>query len=212
MPKVTVVDYDSGNVFGVSRALAHVGGDVELTGDPDAVADAERLILPGVGAFHAAWTLLDERGLIEPIRAFVSTGRPFLGICVGMQLLMDESKEFGRHPGFGFIGGSVERIDDTGGDGTPHRVPRVGWYALQPGPQQRVDSILAPLNGDDAFYFVHSYAACTADEADVACSSDYNGRKITAAVERDNVMGLQFHPERSGGSGLRLLSGFLGAS
>ncbi|MGJ3259914.1 MAG: imidazole glycerol phosphate synthase subunit HisH [Rhodospirillales bacterium] len=209
LPEVTVVDYDSGNVFGVSRALAHLGGNVNLTGDPDAIANAERLILPGVGAFHAAWTLLDDRGLIEPIRAFVATGRPFLGICVGMQLLLEEGTEFGRHPGFGFVGGAVERIDDTGADGAPHRVPRVGWYALRPGPKLRAGSVMARMDDDDAVYFVHSFAARPTDEADVATWSDYNGRTITAAVERDNVLGVQFHPERSGASGLKLLSGFL---
>lgn len=212
MPDVTVVDYDSGNVFGVSRALAHIGGNVDLTGDAARIAAAERLILPGVGAFHAAWALLEERGLIEPIRAFVASGRPFLGICVGMQLLLDEGAEFGRNPGFGFIAGAVERIDDTGIDGVPHRVPRVGWYALHPGPAPRTDSALAALDDEDAFYFVHSYAAQTTNDADVAAYSEYNGRKITAAVERDNVLGVQFHPERSGASGLKILRHFLDKS
>lgn len=208
---ITIVDYDSGNVYGVSRALEHLGYNVELTGDPDRIANAARLILPGVGAFDAAWNLLQERNLVKPIQDFVASGRPFLGICVGMQLMLEEGTEFGNHQGFGFIAGRVERINDAGADGTPHPVPCVGWYALHSATDIR-DSLMQNFDDYDTVYFVHSYAARPTNDNDVLAYSEYNGNRIVAAVRRGNVYGVQFHPERSGASGMKVLNNFMSAT
>jgi len=210
-PSVTIVDYDSGNVYGVSRALEHLGFDVLLTGNPKQIEQAERLILPGVGAFDAAWNLLQERNLIDPIRAFVASDRPFLGICVGMQLMLDEGTEFGNHQGFGFISGTVERISDVGADGAPHPVPCIGWYALHQATNTN-DPVFAHITEDDAVYFVHSFAANPEHGDDVLAHSEYNGNRIVAAVRRGNAYGVQFHPERSGASGMKILRNFMQAA
>lgn len=206
---VTVVDYGSGNVLSVSRALAQAGGRVELTGDPERIAGAERLFLPGVGAYAAARQLLEEHGLIEPILRFAESGRPFLGICVGMQLMMDESEEFGRHSGFGLIAGRVAAIPATGTDGRPHPVPHIGWSPLRPGERSWRRGLLDGLEADDAVYFVHSFAAQPTRPSDLLATCDYDGRTITAAVARENMVGFQFHPEKSGAVGLRILKRFV---
>lgn len=206
---VTVVDYGSGNVLSVSRALEKAGGRVELTGDAARIASAERLFLPGVGAYAAARQLLEEHGLIEPILRFAESGRPFLGICVGMQLMMDESEEFGRHPGFGLIAGRVAAIPATGADGRPHPVPHIGWSPLRQGERGWQGGLLDGLEADDAVYFVHSFAVQPARPSDLLAICDYDGRQITAAVARDNLVGFQFHPEKSGAVGLRILERFV---
>jgi len=206
---VTVVDYGSGNVLSVSRALEQAGSRVELTGDPARIAGAEQLFLPGVGAYAAARRLLEERRLIEPILRFTETGRPFLGICVGMQLMMDESEEFGRHPGFGLIAGTVSPIPTTGADGRPHPVPHIGWSPLKPGGGGWRGGLLDGIEADDAVYFVHSFAARPARPENVLATCDYDGREIVAAIARDNMVGFQFHPEKSGAVGLGILGRFV---
>jgi glutamine amidotransferase len=206
---VTVVDYGSGNVFSVSRALEESGGRVTLSADPDAVVGAERLVLPGVGAFSAAMQALNDTGLADAVRRFVATGRPFLGICVGMQAMMDYSEEFGRHCGFGFIKGGVVAVPTTGADGTPHPVPHIGWNALAPGPGGWDGTPFAAVAPRTAVYFVHSFAAQPERPENVLATCDYDGRAITAAIVNDNVVGCQFHPEKSGPAGLAILAQFL---
>jgi len=206
---VTVVDYGSGNLFSVTRALEESGGRVTLSGDLATVAAAERLVLPGVGAFSAAMWALAERGLTDAIRRFVETERPFLGICVGMQAMMDYSEEFGRHDGFGFVRGGVVAVPATGADGRPHPVPHIGWNALKPGANGWDGSCLAALEPGTAVYFVHSFAACPERSENVLATCDYDGRTLTAAVVKDNMTGCQFHPEKSGPLGLKILGRFL---
>ena len=213
MPKeIVVVDYDIGNVFSVCNAIAAVGASPILTGDRKKIAAAERLILPGVGAFGRAMEELGCRGLEAPIREFIATGRPFLGVCVGMQMLMDESTEFGINRGLGLIGGRVERIPAIDPKGRPHPVPHISWGALNVvnGNQNWAGTPLGALeSGRSSFYFVHSYMCVPADPAALLATVDYNGQALTAAIRKDNVVGVQFHPERSGIAGHKLLKAFV---
>ncbi len=211
--KVTIVDYGVGNLLSVRRALEHCGAAVVLTDDPHVIAASDRLVLPGVGAYGDCMAELMRRELVEPVLGYVRTGRPMLGICVGMQILLDESEEFGRHEGLGLIPGKVQAIPGTAADGTPHKIPHIGWTPLRP-PGGRNDdawsgSIFRDVEPGAAAYFVHSYTAAPADDSHRLADCDYNGRRISAAIRRDNVVGTQFHPEKSGALGLRLLASFL---
>ncbi len=209
MSPVVVIDYGSGNVFSVATTLKKAGADVMLSDNAELIASAERLVLPGVGAFEAAWNLLEGKGLVDPIRAFLITGRPFLGICVGMQMLMDQSFEFGCHPGFSVVEGAVRKIDDTDIDGRSHPVPRIGWYPHIPHVKPWSGTVLDGLNEKDAVYFVHSFAAEPKEPSSVLANSEYNGRTVNAAVISDNVTGVQFHPEKSGPVGLKIMENFI---
>jgi glutamine amidotransferase len=208
---VVIVDYNIGNVFSVCHALRQTGVEPNLTGDRRQIENADRVILPGVGAFASARDELENRGLIEPILKFVDSGRPFLGICVGMQLLMDSSTEFGMTRGLGLIPGKVDRIPETDAAGQPHVVPHISWAALAPAQHGSWSgTLLEPVRpGASSFYFVHSFMAYPESKEHVLAVADYNGRAITAAVRKDNITGVQFHPERSGPAGQKVLRHFL---
>jgi imidazole glycerol-phosphate synthase subunit HisH len=212
--EVVVVDYQIGNVFSVCNAVSAAGCSPVLTGDPKRVANAERLILPGVGAFARAMQELEGHGLVEPILKFVDTGRPFLGICVGMQMLMDESTEFGVNPGLGLIPGRVDRIPETTEAGEPHPVPHISWGTLTTPPGAGADTWAGtPLQklspGRSSVYFVHSFMCNPINQHALLATVDYDGRPLTAAIRRDNITGVQFHPERSGIAGQKVLAAFL---
>ncbi|MDP6884753.1 MAG: imidazole glycerol phosphate synthase subunit HisH, partial [Rhodospirillales bacterium] len=212
--KVTVVDYGRGNLFSVTKAFEHCGAEVEVTQSAERVMAAERLVLPGVGAFGDAMEALRGRGLIESIREYAESGRPFLGICVGMQVMFDGSEEFGDHRGLGLIPGKVVAIPDTDSDGRPHKVPHVGWTRLDApdGGPGWDGTILAGLGADDWVYFVHSFTAVPADDRHRLADSDYGGHRISAAVRLESLWGCQFHPEKSGPAGIAVLSRFLAQS
>jgi glutamine amidotransferase len=206
-----VVDYDLGNVFSVMQALRNFPVNCELTSDPRKIRQADRVILPGVGAFGRAADRLRSMGLEESILEFIATGRPFLGICVGMQLLLDVGSEFGEHRGLGLIAGRVDRIDAASKD-HKLRVPLIGWHPLLPpegGVERWRDTPLADVPRDSAFYFVHSYAARVVDPDTLLAVTRHGGHEITAAVRKDNVVGTQFHPERSAHAGRAFLRSFL---
>jgi len=208
---VHIVDYGIGNLLSVARAVERAGGEARLTRDADAIAGADRVILPGVGAFEACVRTLHETGLAAPTIAFARGGRPFLGICVGMQMLFDYSLEFGTHAGLGLIPGRVAAIpthDDTGS----RKVPHIGWSALAlPAGRRDWDATildrLAP--GRDAAYFLHSFACEPTRAGDCLAVTDYAGVELCAAVMRDNLVGCQFHPEKSGPVGLTIVERFL---
>ncbi len=206
---VTVVDYECGNLFSISRAIEHCGGTVALTSDPEAVVGADRLLLPGVGAFGAAMDTLHARGLFDAVLEFADSGRPFLGVCVGMQAMMDYSEEFGRNAGLGFIAGGVAPIPDTGIDGAPHPVPHIGWAPLSPGPRGWDGTIFDTIEPGEAVYFVHSFAARPDESGAIAATCDYDGHAVTAALAHGSLFGCQFHPEKSGPTGLRIIDRFL---
>jgi len=203
--KVTVVDYGLGNLHSVVKAVRSAGADVLLTSQPDDVRSAERLILPGVGAFADGVRGIRERALWEPLLAYIAGGRPFLGICVGMQLLLDESEEFGRHPGLGVIPGKVAAIPAENG----LKVPHIGWNRIYPVKEEWASSVLAPLAAGSMVYFVHSFTAVPSDDVHRLVDADYCGQRISAAVHKENVWGCQFHPEKSGELGLAVLRRFL---
>lgn len=195
---LALIDYQAGNLHSVANALRAAGcDDLVVTADPDAVARADRIVLPGVGAFGACATALRAvDGLVPALeRRVLEQGAPFLGICVGMQLLATAGEELGRHAGLGWIDGTVRRIDVAGTDA---KVPHMGWNDVVP---QVEHALIVPGEA----YFLHSYAFTGAQ---VVATTDHAG-PVTAAVARDNVVGVQFHPEKSQRYGLALLERFL---
>lgn len=209
--KITVVDYGLSNLLSVRLALEHCGAETELVNTPDQVLAARALVLPGVGAFRDGMEGLEKLGLVEALRTAAQRGTPLLGICLGMQMLLTESEEFGLYRGLDLIPGRVERLPDTAVDGSPERVPHIGWEALQPaaGRTDFAGTILEKVRPGEECYFIHSYEAKPADPAYRQADAVYGGRPVCAAVCRGNVIGTQFHPEKSGPVGLRILQSFL---
>jgi len=207
---VAVVDYGIGNLYSVRRALERCGGDVTLSSDPAALERAERLVLPGVGAFAGGMAGLRERGLVEPIRRYAASGRPLLGICLGMQMLATASEEFGIHEGLDLIPGRVRAVPDRDTAGRPHKVPHIGWTALRtPAGASWRESLLADTPEGTWVYLVHSFAVVPDDPAHRLANCEYGGHAVCAAIARGAITGFQFHPEKSGEAGLRILRRFL---
>jgi glutamine amidotransferase len=208
---VAVVDYGLGNLFSIGRALTRIGARADITSNPKAVGQAAGLILPGVGAFGDGMERLQAKGLIEPIMEFAKAGKPILGICLGMQLLFDESEEFGRYTGLGLIAGKVTRLNDSDPSGGRVKVPHIGWsevYLTHP-KATRQSSILEGVGDGEAMYFVHSYVPFPQDDSVYVASMSYGDHRYCAVAEQDNVAGVQFHPEKSGEVGLQLLGNFV---
>lgn len=208
---VTIVDFGVGNLFSVGRAFEYLGGSVIIASTPSQVREARYLVLPGVGSFANGMEGLKQRGLLEPLREYAASGRPFLGICLGMQLLFDESEEFGRHQGLGLIPGKVRAIPGVGSSGKMHKIPHIGWNALlQPSASPKWEGTLFQgIEPGAAAYFVHSYTAWPDDAGDRLVDCDYDGCLISAAVRRAQISGCQFHPEKSGSIGLMILANFM---
>ena len=206
---VSVLDYGIGNQLNVLRALEHCGASVRVVQRASAgEEDAPRLVLPGVGAFGDAMVELRARGLDDLVRRFAQTGRPFLGICVGMQVMLEAGEEMGEHQGLGLIAGRVRAVPATGIDGKPHRIPHIGWRPLEPASSWE-STILADVQPRERVYFVHSFSAEPQDPAARLAEVDYDGVRLCAAVRRDSLYGCQFHPERSAETGLNVLRRFL---
>lgn len=201
MRPLAIVDYGMGNLRSVQKALERVGQAAEITRDPERVATAPAVVLPGVGAFGACMENLTGYGLAEPVRAAIDAGRPFLGICLGMQLLFEESEEFGPVRGLGVLPGRVVRFPES----PERKVPHMGWNTLHV--ERRVPA-LADVAEGAYVYFVHSYYPVPADPALVATTTPY-GEPFASSVARDNVFACQFHPEKSQRVGLRLLENFV---
>jgi len=207
---VVVVDYGRGNLFSVCQAVAKVGGDPRLSSEPSAVRTAEQVILPGVGAFGDAMAGLRARGLDDALRAFAGTGRPLLGICLGMQLLLGASTEFGDHVGLGLVPGQVDRLPASRGNDR-YKIPNVGWCPLEPaqGGTPWANSIFAAIKPGDFAYFVHSYAAHPREARHRLADIDFAGSPVSAAIAVGPITGCQFHPEKSGEVGLAILHAFM---
>ena len=206
-PRVAIIDYEAGNLFSVQHACATVGLDPVITSDPAVIAASAAAILPGVGAFGEAMSHLTRLGLATPIADFVASGRPFLGICLGLQLLFSESEEFGRHAGLGLVPGKVVRFAATDPAGAPVRVPHIGWNQIVPATTHRQGWADTPLRGiteGEYLYFVHSYYVVPSHAEDVLCVARYGGREFCAGIQRGNLLALQFHPEKSAHQGLRI--------
>jgi len=196
---IAIVDYGIGNLGSVTKGFRHVGAEVQLTGEPDALRQAAALVLPGDGAFGATMEEIERRGLVPILHEAVERGTPLLGICIGMQVLFEESEEHGVFQGLGFLPGRVRRFDDT----LP--VPHMGWNELHPHHQEH--PLLEGIADGAHVYFVHSYFCDAPPEVTIA-SSDY-GRDFAAIVGRGHVLGVQFHPEKSQQVGLRMVANFV---
>lgn len=194
---IAIVDYGAGNIFSVKNAMDYLGLPAELTSKADEIRNADGIILPGVGAFPRAMEMLTQSGLVEVIRE-EAVKKPFLGICLGMQLIFSKGYEFEETDGLGLIDGEVKLMTPEG-----LSIPHIGWNRLE---KNRECALMNGLGDDEYVYFVHSYAAECADE-DVAAYCEY-GKRVTALVNRGNVYGAQFHPEKSGKTGLKILSNF----
>ena len=196
---IAIIDYGAGNLQSVEKALRHLGCQCQITADPGELAAAQAAVLPGVGAFGDAMGQLRARGLEEPIRQFVSSGKPFLGICLGLQILFEESEESPGVKGLGLLRGKVLRLPKESG----LKIPHIGWNSLSVG---KPGGLFAGVEGEPYVYFVHSYYL-RAEEDVVTATAEY-GTTIHAAVQKGNLLACQFHPEKSGQVGLKLLENF----
>lgn len=199
---VAIVDYGVGNLFSLKSSLAAIGADVIVTADANVLKAADQILLPGVGAFGDAAEKLRQSGLDKVLKEAAASGKPLLGICLGMQLLFEKSYEYGEHQGLGLIPGTVRPIQSVIPEDL--KIPHIGWNALhfkQPNP------LLAQIREGDCVYFVHSYYAADCDDYVIA-TAEY-GSELTAAVAKGNIYGCQFHPEKSGNVGLNILKAFI---
>lgn len=201
---IAIVDYGVGNLFSLKSSFGAIGAQVEVTADREVIRRANKLLLPGVGAFGDAARLLESTGLGQLVREQAQAGKPLLGICLGMQLLFEESFEYGRHPGLGLIPGRVVSMEPVVPKG--YKIPHIGWNALHFPKSRAKDPLFRYMQEGECVYFVHSYYAADCDESVIA-TAEY-GPELTAAVRRGNVMGTQFHPEKSGAVGLNILRAF----
>lgn len=209
--KITIIDSGIGNLLSIARALEMIGAEIELASDAESIAKAGHLILPGVGAFAAGMEGLHGQDLNTAVIEHVQSGNPLLGICLGMQMLMSSSEEHGTHQGLNLIPGHVRQIHKTTVEGEKHKIPHIGWNALQPPTDEQSwkNTILGHTGPGDAVYFVHSFAVTPDSPNDALAVTYYGGHQITAVVNHGNVYGCQFHPEKSGEVGLNILKQFI---
>ena len=197
---IAIIDYGVGNLFSLRSSFAAIGYEAVVTSDEKVIAAADRIILPGVGAFEDAAKKLRDTGMADVVKREAASGKPVMGICLGMQLLLDKSFEYGEHEGLGLIHGSVRPIADVIDKSL--KIPHIGWNRLI---VKKPSALFKYLKDGDCVYFVHSYYA--ADCADVTATAEYSA-ELTASIEKDNVYGCQFHPEKSGDVGLGILRAF----
>ena len=205
---IAIIDYDAGNIKSVEKALQFLGEDVVITSDRETILSADKAILPGVGAFGDAMSKLRERNLESVIHEFVDSGKPFLGICLGLQLFFESSEETPGVKGLGLLGGKITRIPTEyvcDGSTISQNVPQIGWNNIKVNPSSK---LLEGLGDNPYVYFVHSYYLQAENAEDVAATTEY-GVTIHAAVERGNVMATQFHPEKSSDVGMQILRNFI---
>lgn len=210
-PEVTVIDYGVGNLLSVQRGLEHCGAKVILTADPEKILAARRVVLPGVGAFGNAMQALERLNLVTVIRELAHRQTPLLGICLGMQLLLEESEEFGVTAGLGLIPGRVIPVPPQTLTGEKQKIPHIGWGALQPSNALNgwSGTLLQDNRLGDAAYFVHSFMAAPSNPVHRIAECVYGGHLIPAVIGRDRIVGCQFHPEKSGEVGLKILHRFI---
>jgi glutamine amidotransferase len=204
---IAIVDYGMGNLRSVHKAVERAGYEARVSAEPQEVLDASKIILPGVGAFRDCMRNLEKLNLWEPVIRSIEAGKPFLGICLGLQLLFEESDEFGLHKGMGVLPGRVQRFPDDIKDlqtGQPYPIPHMGWNTIQ---IKKNTPLFAGIEDESFFYFVHSYYALPQTPTDIAATTPY-GIEFACAVQHDNIYAVQFHPEKSQAVGLRLLRNF----
>ena len=208
---ITIVDYQMGNLRSVQKGIERAGGEARISSNPSEIAAADKLILPGVGAFGDAMAEIRKRELIQPIRDFIESKRPFLGICLGLQLLFERGFEHGEHEGLGVLAGDVVKFNAPQSDGRSLKVPHMGWNTVtrrDDPPLETEIPLLAGIPDGSHFYFVHSYYVRPTDRSVVALECDYGG-KFCAMVWSENVYATQFHPEKSQSDGLKVLGAFV---
>lgn len=205
MSHAIIVDFGMGNLFSVARACEVVGLPARISSDPAEIRRAGAIILPGVGAFADAMSRLRSLRLVEALRDSVSVGRPLLGVCLGMQLLMDSSEEFGLHEGLGLVPGEVVALPRVSGC----KIPQMGWNRVwRSNPTAWDETPLKELRDGEYQYFIHSFVVRPIEPADIIATTDYSGAVFCSGLRSRNIMGVQFHPERSGPEGLRVYSAF----
>lgn len=206
---ISIIDYDAGNIKSVEKAIQFLGEDVRITRDKNEILESDRVIMPGVGAFGLAMEKLRSYGLEDVIHQYVSTGKPFLGICLGLQLLFDESEESPGVKGLGLIKGKITKIPTEykadNGNIMTQKVPQIGWNSIEINPSSR---LFNGITDGSYVYFVHSYYL-TADNPEEVAAKTYYGTEIHAAVEKENIFATQFHPEKSSDVGLKILKNFI---
>lgn len=213
MPRIVIIDYGVGNLLSVRRAVEKCGGEAVTSPDPAIIAQADGVILPGVGAFASGMEALDSLALIPVIQEVAASGTPLLGICLGMQLLLEESEEHGLTEGLGIMPGRVTRIPSIALDGTPIKIPHIGWSKLIGSDGGAWDNtILEKSSPEGAMYFVHSFMAEPRDSTMRLADCEYGGMRLAAVIKRKNIYGCQFHPEKSGEAGLNIIKKFLSIS
>jgi glutamine amidotransferase len=209
-PEVTIIDYGVGNLLSVKRGFEHCGAKVVLTSDPNLILASRRVVLPGVGAFPNAMEALQKLELVSVIKELEILGTPLLAICLGMQLLMDESDEFGITPGLGLIPGRVVAVPDKTLEGASQKIPHIGWSSLYGSSENSnwTETLLQNNELGDPVYFVHSYMALPSKPKNRVADAMYGGHRISAVISKGPITGCQFHPEKSGEVGLKILRKF----
>ncbi|MCB1146919.1 MAG: imidazole glycerol phosphate synthase subunit HisH [Leptospiraceae bacterium] len=204
--RILELDFGMGNIRSLEKALQHLGANVEVSSDPHKISSADAIVLPGDGAFGAAMQQIKQRGMLEPLQKFHRLGKPILGICIGFQILFEESTEYGTHNGLNWLPGSIEKFSDEW-KSERVTVPHMGWETVEPVTGSK---LFAGLPQNPWFYFVHSYRRAYTDDCEdfAAAICDYAG-DFVAAIEHDNLWGVQFHPEKSHATGLKLLQNFI---
>ncbi len=203
---INIIDYEMGNLRSVEKAFEKLGVEARVSDKPEDIATADKVVLPGVGAFRDCINNLREGGFVEPLLAHVEAGKPLLGICVGMQMLFDESEEFGRHQGLGLIPGKVVRFPSGMVENNERlKVPHMGWNTIS---LKKNSPIFNGIKDESFVYFVHSYYCAAEEQEDVAASCRYGDIEFCASLWRDNIMATQFHPEKSQDVGLQIFKNF----
>jgi glutamine amidotransferase len=205
--KVVIIDYSLGNMFSVQQAFAYFGIDAVITYDKQEIESADALVLPGVGAFAEAMNYLNDKDLVTSIKTSIETGKPFLGICLGLQLLFDSSEEFGATSGLGIIPGTIKRFSFAD---KKIKVPQMGWNNIvEPSTNKWKNTPLHNIQTNEFMYFVHSYYAQPENSEHILCETTYGDKKYCSAVIKGNVIATQFHPEKSGNEGLKIYKNWI---
>lgn len=202
--KILIIDYKLGNLFSVNQALTNIGLNVNITSNAEDIESADAIVLPGVGAFSDAMNNLNELNLINPIKKFIDSGKPFLGICLGLQLLLSESEEFGRTKGLGLIKGRVKRFHNTNKDGETRKVPQIAWNQIyKTNDSSWENTPLSEIKEGEFMYFVHSFYV-EVDEPVSLSQTNYDGKIYISSIQKNNLFACQFHPEKSASEGLKI--------
>ncbi len=203
--KIVIIDYGLGNLFSVQQAFLSFGVNAIITRDSEELKNADAAVLPGVGAFGDAIKNLKECNLFNPILEFINSGKPFLGVCLGMQLLFEESEEFGNHKGFGVIKGSIKKFPELNPAKEKLRIPQISWNTIyQSEGRSWKATPLENIKNNEFMYFLHSYYASPSDKTDILTLTNYDGIEYCSAVKKKNVFGMQFHPEKSAAEGIKI--------